>query len=134
MLLRPNGPFVQDTLSAAAICSGCCLRSVSLGPSNRDNNLSFLCMAAQLLSHVRCFYDPVDCSPPGSSAHGIFQARILEWVAISSSRGSSRPRDQTRISCISCTGRWILGHCTTWQAPLTSAACIYCPHHTSGTI
>ena len=36
---------------------------------------------------------PKDCSPPGSSVHGIFQRRILEWVAISSSRGSSRPRD-----------------------------------------
>ena len=40
-------------------------------------------------------YDPMDCSPPGSSVHGILQARILEWVAISFSRGSSRPRDQT---------------------------------------
>ena len=39
--------------------------------------------------------DPMDCSPPGSSVHGIFQARILEWVAISSSRGSSQPRDPT---------------------------------------
>ena len=39
--------------------------------------------------------DPVDCNPPGSSVHGIFQARILEWVASSSSRGSSQPRDQT---------------------------------------
>ena len=39
--------------------------------------------------------DPVDCSPPGSSAHRILQARILEWVAISFSRGSSRPRDPT---------------------------------------
>ena len=39
--------------------------------------------------------DPMDCSPPGSSVHGIFQARILEWVAISFSRGSSWPRDQT---------------------------------------
>ena len=37
--------------------------------------------------------DPVDCSPPGSSVHGILQTRILEWVAISFSRGSSRPRD-----------------------------------------
>ena len=44
--------------------------------------------------------DPMDCSPPGSSVQGISQARILEWVAISSSRGSSRPRDQTRVSCI----------------------------------
>ena len=44
--------------------------------------------------------DPVDCIPPGSSAHGILQARILEWVAISFSRGSSQPRDQTQVSCI----------------------------------
>ena len=47
-------------------------------------------------------WDPLDCSPPGSSAHGISQARIREWVAISSSRGSSRPRDRTHISWISC--------------------------------
>ena len=45
--------------------------------------------------------DPVDCSPPGSSIHGILQARILEWVAISSSRESSWPRDQSQVSCIS---------------------------------
>ena len=44
--------------------------------------------------------DLLDCSPPGSSVHGISQARILEWVAISFSRGSSWPRDQTCISCI----------------------------------
>ena len=43
-------------------------------------------------------FDPVDCSLPGSSIHGIFQARILEWVAISFSRGSSRPRDRTLVS------------------------------------
>ena len=60
--------------------------------------------------------DPVDCRPPGSSVHGIFQARILEWVAISYPRGSSRPRDQTRISCVSCIGKWILYHCTTWES------------------
>ena len=44
--------------------------------------------------------DLMDCSPPGSSVYGIFQARVLEWVAISFSRGSSRPRDRTCISCI----------------------------------
>ena len=43
---------------------------------------------------------PVDCSLPGSSLHGIFQARILEWVAISFSRGSSQPRDRTEVSLI----------------------------------
>ena len=41
----------------------------------------------------------MDCSPPGSSVHGIFQARILEWCAISFSRGSSQPRDQTQVLC-----------------------------------
>ena len=43
---------------------------------------------------------PMDCSPWGSSIHGILQARILEWVAISFSRGSSQPRDQTQVSHI----------------------------------
>ena len=49
--------------------------------------------------------DPMDCSPPGSSVPGVFQARILEWVAISSSRGSLQPRDQTHVSCVSCIGQ-----------------------------
>ena len=49
--------------------------------------------------------DPMDCSPPGSSVHGILQASILERVAMPSSKRSSRPRDQTHVSCI---GRWIL--------------------------
>ena len=48
--------------------------------------------------------DPVDCSLPGSSVHGILQARVLEWVAISFCRKPSRPRDWTRVSCIA--GRW----------------------------
>ena len=46
------------------------------------------------------FLWPRGCSPPGSSIHGILQARILEWIAISFSRGSSRSRDQTQVSCI----------------------------------
>ena len=58
----------------------------------------------------------MDCSPPSSSLHGIFQARILEWVAIPYSRGSSQPRAQTQISCISCIGRQMLYHCATWEA------------------
>ena len=44
--------------------------------------------------------DPMDCSLPGSSAHGVLQARILDWVAIPFSRGSSQPRDQTQVSHI----------------------------------
>ena len=46
-------------------------------------------------------WESMDCCPLGSSVHGIFQARILEWVAISFSSGSSQPRDQTHVSCIS---------------------------------
>ena len=61
-------------------------------------------------------WDPMDCSPPGSSVHGILQARTLEWVAMPFSRGSSQPRDQTHVSCIS----WITGrfftHWATWEA------------------
>ena len=53
---------------------------------------------------------PMDCSPPGSSAHGIFQARILAQGAMPSSRASSRPRDLTHVSCVSCIGRRILNH------------------------
>ena len=48
--------------------------------------------------------DPMDCSPPGSSVHGILQAGILKWIAISFSRGSSQPRNWTRVSCTA--GRW----------------------------
>ena len=57
--------------------------------------------------------NPMECSPWSFSGHGISQARILEWVAISFSRGSSWPRDQTHVSCI---GRWILYYWATWEA------------------
>ena len=60
-----------------------------------------LCLIVQLCLTL-C--DPLDCSPPGSSVHGILQARILEWVAMPSSRGSSLARDQTQVSHI--TGRF----------------------------
>ena len=50
------------------------------------------------------------CSPPGFSVHGILQARILEWIDVSFSRGSSLSRDQTHISCISCISSRILYH------------------------
>ena len=55
-------------------------------------------MHAQLCPTLR---SPMNCSPPGTSVHGNFQARILEWVAISSSRRSSQPRDRIHISCVS---------------------------------
>ena len=59
--------------------------------------------------------DPMDCSPPGSSVHGIFQARILEWVAMPFSRGLSQHRDQTRVSRIA---RQILYHLSYLGSPL----------------
>ena len=62
--------------------------------------------------------NPMDCSPPGSSVHGILQARILEWVAISFSRGYFWPKDRTYISC---TGRRILYHWTIWEAPIKNS-------------
>ena len=58
----------------------------------------------------------IDCRPPGSSVGGILQARILQWVAISSPMGSSAPRDRACVSCVSCIGRWILYHCATWES------------------
>ena len=62
------------------------------------------------LNHVWLFCDLRDCSLPGSSIHGISQARILEWVAIFLSKGSSLPRDWT---CVCCLGRGILYHWAT---------------------
>ena len=61
-------------------------------------------MCAESLSPVR-LCDPMDCSPSGSSVRGILQARVLEWVAVSFSRSSSRHRDQTHVSYVSCIGR-----------------------------
>ena len=61
-------------------------------------------------------WDPTDCSPLGSSVCGVLQARILEWVAMPSSRGSSLPRNQTYIFWVSCIGRWVIYHHITWEA------------------
>ena len=54
--------------------------------------------------------DPMNYSPPASPVHGVFQVRILEWVAELSSWGSSQPWDLTRVSFVSCLGRQILYH------------------------
>ena len=61
--------------------------------------------------------DPLDCSPLGSPVHGIFQARLLEWVVIPSSRGSSQSKDH--ISCASRIGRQSLYRCANWEAHWT---------------
>ena len=68
------------------------------------------CVCAKLLQSHVTLCDPMDCRPPGSSVHGALQARILEWVAMPSSSGSSQPRVRTCISYVSCIGRWVLCH------------------------
>ena len=104
------------------------------------------------LSCVQLFCDPRDCSPPGFFVHGIFQARILEWVAISYSRGSSQPRGQTLLSHLgkfSCANSAYITteqtrkvYCITFQTPWFSIhntvylslhiQCLYFPVGTKG--
>ena len=92
------------------LCFGC-----AIYPHSHTYICVCVCVCVAL-SRVQLFCDPMNCSLPGSSVHGIFQARILEWVAISFSRRFSRARDQTQGSCI---GKQILYHWATWEAPYT---------------
>ena len=72
---------------------------------------TYTCMRAKSLQSCLTLCNLMDCSPPGSSVHGILQARILEGVAMPSSRGSSwKPRNWTRVSYVSCTGSRILNY------------------------
>ena len=68
------------------------------------DNFFIICMS-KVTQSCPTLCDPMDCSLPGFSVHGIFQARVLEWVAISFSRGSSQPRDWTQVSLI--VGKWL---------------------------
>ena len=90
------------------------VQGVGKGQVNTHSHPHILVCSVAQLRPTLC--EPMDCNPPGSSVLGIFKARILEWVAISSSRGSSQPRYWTHVSCISCIGRWILYHQATWEA------------------
>ena len=65
-------------------------------------------MFAKLLQLCLTLFDHMGYNPPGSSVHEVLQARILEWVAISSSRGSPQPGDRTHVSYVFCIGRQIL--------------------------
>ena len=75
-------------------------------------NFILMSVRAKLQRLTLCI--PFNCSPPGSSLHGILQARILEWVTMPSSRGSSQPRNLTCVSC--------LLHCQAGSLPLAQAA------------
>jgi len=86
-----------------------------------------MCVCACVLNHFSRvgLCDPMDCSPPGSSVHGILQAGILEWVAISYSRGASQTRDQICISHVSCIGRRVLVHLHHLGSPCVCVCNIY---------
>ena len=78
--------------------------------------VSTVCVRAKSLQSCPTLYDPMEYSPPGFSVHGISQARVLEWAAMTSSRGSYWPKDWICVFCVSCIGRWVRYHCATWEA------------------
>ena len=104
-------------------------------------NCNFLCCAVLCLVTQSCLIlcDPIDRSLPGSSVHGILQARILEWVAIPFSRGSSWPKDWTQVCTagrffiIWVTGEahcWVFANIFTWVSPMSQSFCLFlisCP-------
>ena len=100
---------------------------LSMGSHRVGHDWSDLAAAAAVTELCRLFCNPSDCSPPGSPIHGIFQASIQEWVAISFSRGSFWLRDGTHI------GRWILYHWATREAPDTKLRASKNVYHTQTT-
>ena len=89
----PNPGIEPASLTSPALASGFLTTSATWEACS-DMNESEVPQSCPTLC------DPMDCSLSGSSTHGVFQARVLEWIAISFSRGSSRPRNQTRVSHI----------------------------------
>ena len=89
-------------------------KNLSSGPSTAPFCPETLC-CCEVMSNFFPFGNPMDCSPPGSSVHGTPQARILEWVAISSSTGSSQPRDQTHLTPPTLAGGFFTTSAT-WEA------------------
>ena len=114
LILRQKRQLVVWWLQSALTvsCSRCWMTFPSSWLKTKGVNVLWCwCSVAQSCSSL-C--DPMDCSSPGSSVHGVLQARIVEWVAIPFSRGSSWPRDQTHVSCV---GRQILYHGGPQEAP-----------------
>ena len=106
-----------------------------LGRKHRWHHCLCCCAAmccAEPLQSCPALCDLTDCSPPGSSLHGILQANILEWVTIPSSRGSSWPSGWIGISCVSCIDRRILYCCATWEAQLTRRQIKFCDKRCDG--
>ena len=80
----------------------------------------FCLLCCYFLQSWAALCNPMDCSPPGSSVHGILQVRILEWVAMPSSRRSSQPRDRTQMSHVSCIGSRFFTTSSIWKAQFSS--------------
>ena len=122
----PSGSLLYSTGNSALCSVVTWLGGMGVGVRGRSKREGIIYACNIYIS--RCaqscptLCNPVDCSPPCSSVHGTFQARIPEWVAISSSRGSSWPRDWIHISYVSCIGRWILYH-TMWEAQICVCCC-----------
>ena len=106
LLAHVMGVASGSTGSRGSTCHNCSLSlSLSLPLSEFFLWLKFsFSPHVQVTSLQLCptLWDPMDCCPPGSSVHGILQARILEWFVMPFSTGSSPPRDGTHLSCISC--------------------------------
>ena len=138
VLVQPRCSFLRDTHQILKTQCGASLRlclftmMASLNPPNiyqhprglvgisnirRYSPLTLHWVKLLVAQSCLAFCNLMDCSPPVFFVHGILQARILEWVAIPFSRGSSQPRDQTCISCVSCIGRGIL-YCLNHQGSL----------------
>ena len=82
--------------------------------------VSLTCLEMHVCSVLSNSCDPMDCNPPGSSLYGIFQARILEWIAIFPSRGSSWPKDRTCVSWVSCVAGRFFYHLRHWASKYLS--------------
>ena len=99
--------FFQERSESSYYPSVSCHKSLLL-TSHPSPSIPLQCVLVTQSCPTLC--EPLDCGPPGSSVHGILQARVIEWVAISSSMGSSWLRAQTQVSCIA--GRFF----TIWAA------------------
>ena len=91
----------QETI-LSGVLNSCCVFFLKIHRKERMT-IGFVCLEvkwSEVAQSCPTLCNPVDCSLPGFSVHGILQARVLEWVTISFSRGSSRPRDRTRVSHI----------------------------------
>ena len=107
-------PYMIQTTYCSLCWKRSCRCYVQTYPEYFTLNIQYI-SPKKKLCHQSCLSlcNPMDWCLPGSSVHRIFPARILGWLAIFSSKGSSLPRDRT---CISCTCKRILCHLATWEA------------------